>query len=184
MKDIDDLMPGNQPDLDMPDTKQLAQLSELCDEQLLLSKNIQTAEDLLKSLKQSLIAVSEQKIPDLMSELGLKTITLTDGTKLTINTIYRGNINKNNQYEAFAWLRDNEFGDIIRHEVKVDLGKQEDKKAQELIELIVDAGYDPSDKEFVHWATLSAFIKEQIEEGEDIPMDTLGVYIVNKAVLK
>ena len=39
-------------------------------------------------------------------------------------------------------------------------------------------------KEKVESSTLRAFVREQIEAGKQIPMETFGVYVANKTIIK
>jgi hypothetical protein len=67
---------------------------------------------------------------------------------------------------------------LIKREVKVEFGKDQEEWAQELERelkgwkhpLKVDV------KRGVHPSTLASFVTEQLQEGVEIPLDTFGVY--------
>ena len=53
----------------------------------------------------------------------------------------------------------------------------EDSIANEFIDKVKSLGYQPIQKLSVHAMTLKAFVREQIAEGNDLPMDTFGVFV-------
>ena len=59
----------------------------------------------------------------MLSELGLSEITLKDGNKITTSTYYSARITDENREEAFAWLDENGFSDIIKNTVSVSFGR-------------------------------------------------------------
>ena len=83
------------------------------------------------------------------------------------------------------WLEENEFGDIIKHDVKVSFLKGEDEKAARFTAW-VQANLPKQkvdDKKFVHPQTLGAFVREQMQQGVDLP-EEFGVVVLTKAVIK
>ena len=51
------------------------------------------------------------------------------------------------------------------------------KSANEFIDKISTLGYEPTQKVWVEPMTLKAFVREQINEGSELPMDTFGVFV-------
>ena len=47
-----------------------------------------------------------------------------------------------------------------------------------------DEAFDVSQKKKVEPMTLKAFVREQIQSGQNIPMDLFGVYVSNKTTIK
>ena len=70
-----------------------------------------------------------------MEERGVKSIRMTDGQSVDIKPFYLGSITKEKQEEAFQWLRDNGYDDIIKNQVVVKFGRAEDEKANNVFEL-------------------------------------------------
>ena len=64
-----------------------------------------------------------------MSEMGLAELKLHDGSHLKVSTSYRATITEANKEAAFNWLRNNGLGDIIKNEISVSFGRNEDNKA-------------------------------------------------------
>ena len=112
-----------------------------------------------------------------MISLGLKIFTLTDGYKLDVKTFYRGYISKNRTEEAHDWLRDNDHADLIKNDVICSYGKGEDHDALVLMGKLEEMNVDYENRKSVHPSTLKAFVREQINEGSELPMDTFGVFV-------
>lgn len=129
-----------------------------------------------KKLKETERNLSEQSIPNLMQQAGISEIKLDDGTAISIKTYYAASISKANEDEAFNWLRDNGYGDLIKNNVLLQFGKAQDKDANNLVnELKSKVTMFPKMK--VEPMTLKAFVRNEIEQGKSVPMDLLGVFI-------
>ena len=89
----------------------------------------------MKSLKSEIQKVSGDIIPTMMSEMGLAELKLHDGSHLKVSTSYRATITEANKEAAFNWLRENGLGDIIKNEISVSFGRNEDNKAADYAEL-------------------------------------------------
>ena len=66
----------------------------------------------------------------------------------------------------------------------MQFGKGEDSKAVAVLELLKANGYVAANEKSIHPMTLKAFIREMVESGADLPLETFGVYIGNKAEIK
>ena len=78
---------------------------------------------------------------------------------------------------AYNWLRENELDDIIKNEVAVTFGKGEDSRAQELLSLAGQQGYEPTQRQKVEPMTLMALYRERVEAGLDMPSDSFNLLI-------
>ena len=85
--------------------------------------------------------------------------------------------------EAFKWLRDNGLGDLIKNEVTVAFGRNEDNKASNYATLAQGQGYEPVQKLKVEPMTLKALVRERIEAGQDMPSDLFNVFAGNRTKL-
>jgi len=137
-------------------------------------------EEQMGKLKAKTRELSEIIIPNMLSELGLSEITLKDGNKITTSTYYSARITDENREEAFAWLDENGFIDIIKNTVSVSFGREEDDSAKKLLETLDTDGYKTAQKKHVEPMTLKAFVREQVEKGSDLPLETFNVYIGQK----
>ena len=81
---------------------------------------------------------------------------------------------------AYKWLRENGLGDLIKNEVAVTFGKGEDNKAEQLLSLAEQEGYEPQQKQKVEPMTLKALYRERVEAGLDMPSDSFNLLIQDK----
>jgi hypothetical protein len=149
-----------------------------------LHKRIETSENNIKDLKKEYQRISGEVIPTMMSEMGLAELKLSDGSHLKVSTSYRATITEANKEAAFNWLRDNGLGDIIKNEILVSFGRNEDNKAATYAELAKGQGFQPTQKMKVEPMTLKALVRERIEAGKEMPTEIFGVFSENKTTIK
>lgn len=164
--------------------RQLKVVSELASYQLILEKKIKDKEQELSTLKDQHKQVSQTDLPEALAETGLSEIKLLDGSKISVNQFYNASIPKDKVEQAFTWLRDNGHEDLIKNTITCDFGRGEDGNAKVLKETLTSSGVSYTDKTAVHPQTLKAFVREQVESGQNLPLDLLGVYIGQKSVIK
>jgi len=149
-----------------------------------LLHRIELSENNLKDLKKAYQHISGEVIPTMMSEMGLAELKLQDGSHLKVSTSYRATITEANKEAAFNWLRENGLGDIIKNEISVSFGRNEDNKAADYAALAQERGYQPTQKLKVEPMTLKALVRERIEAGKEMPTEIFGVYSENKTTIK
>ena len=145
---------------------------------------IEKAEENLKLLKKNRDHISGEVIPTMMSEMGFAELKLNDGSFLKVSTSYKAHISEANKEAAYNWLRNNGLGDIIKNEISVSFGRNEDNKAADYANLAQERGYQPTQKLKVEPMTLKALVRERIEAGKDMPTEIFGVYTENKTTIK
>ena len=149
-----------------------------------LLNRIELSENNLKELKKEHQRISGEVIPTMMSEMGLAELKLHDGSHLKVSTSYRATITEANKEAAFNWLRSNGLGDIIKNEISVSFGRNEDNKAADYAELAKGQGFQPTQKMKVEPMTLKALVRERIEAGKEMPTEIFGVFSENKTTIK
>ena len=149
------------------DDNELKTLNENVTRFLRIGGMIGNTEERLRKLKEQYRQLSEEDLPQKMTELGMQDLRLEDGSRITIDMFYATRINKNNRDAAHAWLREQGHGAIIKNQVSVSFGKGEDDTALETMTLLEKEGLFPDQKESVHPSTLKAFVKERIESGDN-----------------
>ena len=147
-------------------------------------RTIENHEEHLKNLKKKRDHISGEVIPTMMSEMGLAELKLHDGSHLKVSTSYRATITEANKEAAFNWLRENGLGDIIKNEILVSFGRNEDNKAADYAELAKGQGFQPTQKMKVEPMTLKALVRERIEAGKEMPTEIFGVFSENKTTIK
>jgi hypothetical protein len=167
-----------------PQQEDLSKIAALADQQRTLEDRVKKGEEYLKQLKEELRNVQEVQLPDAMLQCGVREFKLENGLKISIKKFYQGKITDDHRDEAFGWLKQNGHDDIIKNIVNMQFGKGEDSKASAVLELLQANGYVAVNEKSVHPMTLKAFIREMVESGADLPLETFGVYIGNKAEIK
>ena len=158
-------------------------ISKACQDYVKVEQEIADLEALIKLKKEVLRQVNET-IVTLMEERGVKSIKMSDGNSVDIKPFYTGSISEENKEAAFEWLRKEGYDDIIKNQVVIKFGRAEDDKADKLFSDLASKGLDADRNVKVEPMTLKGFIREMIENGKDIPMDTFGVFVGHKINIK
>ena len=137
----------------------------------------------LKELKRKVELVSGEIIPTMMQEMNISTLKLADGSAVEVKPVYSASIPIAKKEEAFNWLRNNGLGDLIKNEITVSFGRNEDNKALQYANLAQGQGYQPIQKLKVEPMTLKALVRERVESGQDMPSDLFNVFAGNRTKL-
>ena len=149
-----------------------------------LQGRLELQEENIKNTKKELEHVSGEIIPTMMSEMGLSHLKLMDGSSVDVKPHYSATITVANKEAAFNWLRNNGLGDIIKNEISVSFGRNEDNKAAHYAVLAQERGFQPTQKLKVEPMTLKALVRERIEAGKEMPTELFNVFIGNKTTIK
>lgn len=149
-----------------------------------LEKDIEDNETVLKGLKEQYRKLTEEALPEALAGMNMKKFVMDDGSSIEIKPFYSASITEARRAEAYAWLRDHGFDDIIKNTVSVRFGRGEDELCARLLNLLRQNGYPADQAEKIEPMTLKAWVKEQIERGNTLDSELFGVYIGQKAVIK
>ncbi len=149
-----------------------------------LQSRLELQEENIKNTKKELEHVSGEIIPTMMSEMGLSHLKLMDGSSVDVKPHYSATITVANKEAAFKWLRENGLGDIIKNEISVSFGRNEDNKAADYAVLAQERGFQPTQKLKVEPMTLKALVRERIEAGKEMPTELFNVFVGNKTTIK
>ena len=164
---------------DQTDKVDVNELSEAIEQFKSVGAQILAAEIKLKELKEQEKYISEHVIPDIMEKQNLKTLKLKDGSELSVGKKFYASFRAEKKEEGIQWLRDNGLGDIVKNNITVTFGQGEDNKAVEYAGLAREQGFEPTQDEKVHSASLSVVMKEIKDKGQDIPSDLFSSYEKN-----
>ena len=145
-----------------------------------LEDEIEEKEKELKELKRKSELLSGEVIPTMMQEMNISTLKLADGSAVEVKPIYGASIPKDKQEGAFKWLRDNGLGDLIKNQIIVAFGRNEDNKAMAYATLAQGQGYEPIQKLKVEPMTLKALVRERLESGKEMPTELFNVFAGNQ----
>jgi len=134
----------------------------------------------LKELKRHIELVSGEVIPTMMQEMNISTLKLADGSSVEVKPIYGASISPAKKEEAFDWLRNHGLGDLIKNEITVSFGRNEDNKAIAYANLAQGQGFQPVQKLKVEPMTLKALVRERLESGQEMPTELFNVFAGNR----
>jgi hypothetical protein len=169
---------------EIPSNEKLEAVSALAERQRSLEQEIKEVEDQLSKLNAQLNEVSGKLLPDAFAAAGLTAIKLKSGAMVTVKPWYTAKIPAGREQEAFTWLENNGHGGLIKHVISSEFNRGEYSEAEALKELLKRGGVQFSDKESVNPMTLKAFVREQVESGAPIPLDTFGATVGQKTYIK
>jgi len=161
-------------------TSNIKSLAEEVKKLRTMEDQVKLQEEALKISKRELEVVSGEVIPTMLSEMGLSSLKLADGSSVDVKPFYSATITVQNREKAFNWLRTNGLGDIIKNEISVSFGRNEDNKAAEYADLAKGQGYQPTQKLKVEPMTLKALVRERVEAGKEMPTDIFNVFVGNR----
>ena len=148
-----------------------------------LEDQVKADEELLKDKKRDLKKISGEIIPTLLGKMGLASLKLADGSAVEVKPYYGANISEKNREAAYNWLRSNNLGDIIKNNITVSFGMNEDNKAADYANLAQSQGFQPTQQLKVEPMTLKALVRERIEKGVEMPLDIFNVFVGNRTKL-
>ena len=130
---------------DLLDNVEITTIAAECVKLKQKEDEIAALEEQLKNKKAEADDIGSRVIPELLAEQGLTEIKLSDGSKVSVRKEFRATIPKDElkREQALQWLRDQGLGDIIKNNVTVSFGKGEDDKAEQLLRLAADNGFEP-----------------------------------------
>ena len=183
-----------------PASNEIGAVADMASRMLNLQEEIIRSEEALKQKKQALTKLAEQDLPDLMMELNIKDFTLSNGAKVEVNDIISGSVPaagaidrakgddrvnmEIRQQHCFDWLRGNGAGDLIKNNVEVQFGRNEDGACDEFAVELNSRDINYKRSVGVHPSTLNSFIKERMSEGKEVPHDLFKIYTGRRAKIR
>ena len=141
-----------------------------------VQQEIQNYKDRIKDLEESEKYFSQVVIPDMMNAMNLKTMKLKDGSEIEVSNKFFASALAAKRPEAYNWLRENGLGNIVKNEITVRFGRDEDNKAQQYATLAKGQGYDPEQKVSVHAGTLRVALEDLHSRGGKIPSEYFSTF--------
>ena len=173
---------------DEPSTNLTTVLRQLADEYLAAEAEVLRIEAELETAKASMKDVAEVRIPAATDGMDGK-FNLGDGRELQVKEEIRSSIAGDKKDPAIAWLDDHDYGHIVKRQVVVEFAKGETERTTAFLEAVkaleMELGTLVVKTNFsVHHATLNSWVKEQLGEGVDLPVDIFGIFRQRTAKVK
>lgn len=159
-------------------------LARLAHESTELEREIIADTVALEEKNSKLMGLLRKRIPEIMKTLGMEEFKLTDGSVVSVKSDVKCGITEANKPAAFAWLEEKNFDGIIKTKVNTEFGKGEMESAKAALKLLEESGFHGTMDRSVHPATLKSFVKEQLENGTNIPIETFGIFEFEIAKIK
>ena len=162
----------------------LTAISDLARQALVLEREIADLEEVVKERKATLNELTDFRIPEALREIGMSKFEMTDGSVIEVKQFYGASIPADRRGEAYEWLRQHGYDDIIKNTVSVQFGRGEDEQAGKLLDLVRNEGLIPDQSEKIEPMTLKAWVREMVEQGVEFPSELFGAHVGWKAKIK
>jgi len=167
---------------DMPEIikdNALAQIKATAEQQEEAEIAVEKAEEKLSIAKKEFVRISEKVFPELLSSLEMTEDITVAGLRVQLTEILRGNIPAKHKDKAMKWLNDKDHGDIIKRQIIIEFGKDEEKWANKFMRDCYQRKkqLNMKVKRTVHAQTLQAWCREMLTEGEKFPMELFGIFL-------
>ena len=167
------------------DTVHIDKISDVANEQVAKKIELSRLEDDVKRVKKEYIQISQVDLPELMQEVGMASFTLSDGSSISVKDQMRASLPKKNKVEVANWLKEHGAGSLIKDTVVIEFQKGENSRAEELIDLLVDNGFSNFHEDIsINTGSLKALAKEKLAQGEDIPLELMGIFLYQESIIK
>jgi hypothetical protein len=154
----------------------LAVLASLAQEQADAEAKIARLEAELAAAREEHKRIAEGSLPAAMEEIGMEHFRTKSGFSISIESKVRASISKTREDEAYSWLKENGAARLIKSKVSIEFGKGQEQEAAHLVANLGQMGLPVEEKISVHANSLTAWVKEQLALGKELPMDLLGVF--------
>lgn len=162
----------------------LDQIAHLARSLVAADRSVDQADLALRKEKEKRRIIREETLPGAMQELGVEKLTLSSGETITISREVYASIPAGARANAHRWLQEHNFGGLLKTEVTVAYGRDSAAEASELAMELEQRGLSVMAIEKIHPQTLKAWLKEQLREGADVPLDLFGARPVWTAKIK
>jgi hypothetical protein len=167
-----------------PDEDASNKLAAACTQLEVAEQAVNDCEALLKKAKKAYALLAENEVPDLMKELNVRDQTLGSGRKLELKTAYYMSLTGQYKEPAIKWLREINHETMIGNDLVIAVPKGKDNEVAQVMAAAEELGMSVKRTEVVHTGSFKALVKKRLEEGEEVPLETLGIHVADTAVLK
>jgi hypothetical protein len=146
-------------------------------------------ENQLKAIQSKINNIERKELPDLFSKARISSVTVDPdgnhpGFVAERGTVYTAKIPDEKRMEAFHWFEQQGHGDLIKSVIDITFGMQEHEERLRVMKLLSEHGVEYYTNESIHYQTLRAFVKRELQAGRILPSDLLGVFIFDIVTIK
>lgn len=164
---------------DKPSDDQVKTIADLAETAIKLQDEIVRRNEIIARANERLNDLLLNKIPEAMAAVGMSDFTLQSGMQVTVKEFMHGSLPKEDQAKrrkALDWLIRNGASDLVKTTITTAFGAGDAKEAERAIAALKKIKITPDVKEDVHAQSLMAFARERLRKGEEVPLDTLGLF--------
>ena len=161
-------------------------LRSLADELQAAEAEIERLQELMDTAKAAYKDIAEKRIPEVTDGMEGK-FNLGDGRELQVKEEIRSSIAGDKRIPAIEWLDENGYGNIVKRQVVFEFPKGDEERCKKFIEAVSKLGLGQlvmKNNFTVHHATLNSWVKEQLGEGVELPVETFGIFRQRTAKIK
>lgn len=153
-------------------------LHRTLEETIALDEATRKLEEDLKAAKSTLHTLRTSRIPDLMAEMQMDSITFR-GWKVKVDDFVSGSLPKDEakREKAIRWLEDHDAASLIKTQLSLAFAKSQHNEALSVAASLEEKGFAPKVESSVHASTLKSYALERIRSGDEIDPETLGLYV-------
>ncbi len=172
------------------DPNAIQRLGKMVAEMAQLVLQEEELEDKLKEVKNQLKQFQENLVPELMIELDLNDLTTKGGIRVEMREEVRASFPKDQDRRdiAFSWLKQSGNEGLVKHEFKIRYGRDSAQEVERLARLLEEHGISKTatveQDQTIHHQTLVAFLKRELKEGHDVPLEAFGAFTQRFAKIK
>lgn len=163
---------------DGPGDNILTQLSFAAQQVLDKEAEIAKLEADLEAAKKEYRELTWFTLPKMMEEAEMEEVVAKNGARIEVGEDIRAGITKANETKAFDWLEKNNQEGMIKRQFTIEFARDEDSWADKF-ERDLRQRKKPLNvkrKKSVNPQTLSAWVRGELKDGKELPLDLLGVF--------
>lgn len=150
---------------------------------LTINRNIEELQKQISSLTEEYKLLSRNVIPELLEELGLQEVVSSGGLAVSIRERCTASVRKDYKQEAYGWLEDNGYGDIVRNTLIADIGKGNLDAATSFQDHLRAEGIPATLEKKIHPQTFQKFATDLIDGGGTLPEELFSTHIWQEAII-
>lgn len=144
-------------------------------------QQVEECEQALKDAQKWRRDLAERQMPELFEQLGVTELKMSDGLKVLVKEKIRASIPQKHREEAMAWLEEHGHAALIKRTLVAAFNRDQQESAAQAMEVLTKMFRNVKQDRKVEPSTLRSWVKQQLEAGEELPLDLFGVFRQNEA---
>ena len=167
-----------------PSNSQLNEISVLVDRAVELMTSIDNLQEAVKGYNSELRVLLDKNIPDAMVSSGSLSFKTLEGVEVVIKDILEGSIPREDEVKrsaAIKWIETHGGASIIKAKMESVFDRGDRKILKVVSAALKKLKVAFTIKEDIHAKTLSSWARDRIKNGEEVPVELLGLYAIKTA---